>query len=141
MSEELKPITAEDAGFDADEPNTRGIFIFIVASVAMFAAVVVGVSYYYNSVYERIEYENVLKPVSQELADLHAREDWNLTHYGYIDKAKAQVRIPIDRAMELLVQEAGVGKLRYPQNDQPVKKLEPAAQTPAPAPAPPASGK
>ena len=27
MSEELKPITAADAGFDADEPNARGILI------------------------------------------------------------------------------------------------------------------
>ena len=141
MSEELKPITASDVGFDADEPNTRGIFIFIVASVAMFAAVVVGVSYYYNSVYERIEYENVLAPPSQELATLHTREEWNLTHYGYLDKAKGQVRIPIDRAMELLAQEAAAGKLRYPRDDQPVKKVEPAAQTPAPTPAPPASGK
>jgi hypothetical protein len=141
MSEELKPITAADEGFDADEPNTRGIFIFLVATVAMFAAVVVGVSYYYNSVYEETVYEEVMAPASQQLASLHAREDWNLTHYGYLDKAKGQVRIPIDRAMELLTEEAAAGKLRYQQNDQPVKKVEPAAQMAAPAAAAPASGR
>jgi len=134
MSEELKPITAADAGFDADEPNTRGVFIFIAVMVAMFIAVVVGVSYYFRYSYEQVEYSHLLAPPSQQLAELHALEDWNLTHYGYLDKTKGQIRLPITRAMELLEREAKEGKLRYPQTDQAPKKLEP-------APAPPASGK
>ena len=134
MSEELKPITAADTGFDADEPNTRGVFIFIAVMVAMFIAVVVGVSYYFRYSYEQVEYKNVLSSPSQQLADLHAREDWDLTHYSYLDKTKGQIRLPINRAMALLAQEAAQGKLRYPQIDQAPKKLEP-------APAPPASGK
>lgn len=124
MSEELKPITAADAGFDADEPNTRGIFVFLAVMVVMFITVVVGVSYYYQYVYNQTEYQNVLAPPSQQLADLHARENWELTHYSYIDKAKGQVRIPINRAMELLAEEARQGKLRYPQQDQPPEKPE-----------------
>lgn len=141
MSEELKPITAADAGFDADEPSTRGILVFLVAMVAIFVAVVVGVTYYYKSTLERAEYEKVLAPPSQQLGELRAREDWNLSHYGYVDKAKGQVRIPVDRAMELLVQEAADSKLRYPQVDQAVKKLDPVAQVVAPAAPTPASGK
>lgn len=134
MSEELKPITAADAGFDADEPNTRGIFIFLAVMTAMFIAVVTGVTYYFRYSYEKVEYETLLAPPSQQLAELRAREDWDLTHYGYLDKAKGQVRLPIARAMELLTQEAAAGKLRYPQNDQAPKKVEP-------APAPATSGK
>ncbi len=41
---------------------------------------------------------------NQEVADLHAREDLLLQHYSYVDKASGTVRIPIARAMELIVQ-------------------------------------
>jgi hypothetical protein len=139
MSEELKPITAADTGFDADEPNARGILGFLVATVVLFIAVVVGVTYYYDYVYQREEYEKVLSVTSDELKALHAREDWNLTHYGYLDKAKGEVRLPIARAMELLAVEAAAGKLKYPTADQAPKKPEPATQTAAAAPGAPAS--
>jgi hypothetical protein len=128
MSEELKPITAADAGFDAEEPNAMGILLFTGATVVLFIAVVIGVTYYFNHVYERREYEQVLAPPSQQLKELHAREDQELTHYTYVDKAKGQVRIPLNRAMELLVKEAAEGKLKYPTVDQPVKKVEPVVQ-------------
>lgn len=125
MSEELKAITAADAGFDAEEPNARGIFLFIGAMVAMFIAVVIGVTYYFNHAYEKQEYESLLAPPSEQLKQLHAREQWELTHYQYLDKSKGQVRIPVARAMELLVQEAASGKLKYPTVDQAPKKPEP----------------
>lgn len=40
----------------------------------------------------------------QEIADLHAKEDLLLTNYSWADKSQGKVRIPIDRAMELLAQ-------------------------------------
>jgi hypothetical protein len=40
----------------------------------------------------------------QDLADLHEREDLLLNHYSYIDPAQGKVRIPIDRAMQLIAQ-------------------------------------
>jgi len=39
-----------------------------------------------------------------DTADLHAREDLLLDHYSWIDRSKGTVRIPIERAMELIVQ-------------------------------------
>jgi hypothetical protein len=39
----------------------------------------------------------------QDVADLHAREDLLLDHYSWVDRKKGVVRIPIERAMELLV--------------------------------------
>jgi uncharacterized iron-regulated membrane protein len=128
MSEELKPITAGDAGFDTEEPNTRGILVFTGATVVLFIAVLIGVTYYFNNVYERREYEQVLAPQSEQLKELNAREDWELSHYRYVDKAKGQVRIPLNRAMELLVKEAAEGKLKYPTVDQAPKKVEPVQQ-------------
>jgi hypothetical protein len=41
---------------------------------------------------------------NQEIADLHAKEDLLLTNYSWADKSQGKVRIPIDRAMELLAQ-------------------------------------
>jgi hypothetical protein len=39
-----------------------------------------------------------------DTADLHAREDLLLDHYSWVDRSKGTVRIPIERAMELIAQ-------------------------------------
>jgi len=39
-----------------------------------------------------------------DTADLHAREDLLLENYSWIDRSKGTIRIPIDRAMELIAQ-------------------------------------
>lgn len=41
---------------------------------------------------------------NQEIADLHAKEDLLLTNYSWADKSQGKVRIPIDKAIELLAQ-------------------------------------
>jgi len=41
---------------------------------------------------------------NQDVADLHAREDLLLSNYTWIDQSKGTVRIPIERAMELIAQ-------------------------------------
>jgi hypothetical protein len=40
----------------------------------------------------------------QEIADLHAKEDLLLNNFSWADKGQGKVRIPIDRAMELIAQ-------------------------------------
>jgi hypothetical protein len=40
----------------------------------------------------------------QDMNDLRAREDQLLNSYGWVDKEKGVVRIPIDRAMQLVVE-------------------------------------
>lgn len=40
----------------------------------------------------------------QDLSDLRAREDQALQSYGWVDKNAGVVRIPIDRAMQLVVE-------------------------------------
>jgi hypothetical protein len=40
----------------------------------------------------------------QDLADLHAREDLLLENYSWVDQSKGIVRLPIERAMELIAQ-------------------------------------
>jgi len=41
---------------------------------------------------------------NQDLVDLHAREDLLLDHYSWVDQSQGKVRIPIERAMELIAQ-------------------------------------
>jgi hypothetical protein len=42
---------------------------------------------------------------NQDVADLHAREDILLTNYSWVDPAHTKVRIPIERAMELIAKQ------------------------------------
>ena len=41
---------------------------------------------------------------NQDVADLHVREDLLLDNYSWADQSQGKVRIPIERAMELLAQ-------------------------------------
>ena len=40
----------------------------------------------------------------QDVADLHAREDLLLDNYSWVNQSQGKVRIPIERAMELIAQ-------------------------------------
>jgi len=41
---------------------------------------------------------------NQDTADLHAREDLLLEHYSWIDRSQGKVRIPVERAMQLIAE-------------------------------------
>ena len=41
---------------------------------------------------------------NQDVAELHAREDLLLNYYSWVDRSKGKVRIPIERAMEIVAQ-------------------------------------
>ena len=137
MSKEQETIVipADGAGFDRQDPQAFMIALFAIASVVALILVMLAVQIFYQHGREQQIYEKVLLPVSQDLLDLRAREDSNLHSYGYINKEKTQIRVPIERAMDLIVKEYADGKLRYSMKPTPVKPLVPAA-----APAPGTSG-
>jgi hypothetical protein len=41
---------------------------------------------------------------NQDVVDLHQREDLLLDHYSWVDQSKGKVRVPIERAMEIVAQ-------------------------------------
>jgi hypothetical protein len=41
---------------------------------------------------------------AQDLVDLHRREDLLLDHYSWVNQPQGKVRIPIERAMEIIAQ-------------------------------------
>jgi hypothetical protein len=56
---------------------------------------------------------------NQDTADLHAREDLLLENYSWVDRSKGTVRIPIERAMELIAQR-GLPVAPQPQQAEPL---------------------
>jgi hypothetical protein len=52
-----------------------------------------------------------------------------------LDKPTGQVRIPVDQAMDLVLQDAAAGKTFYPAKATLPKKEEPVLAVPAPGPA------
>jgi hypothetical protein len=42
---------------------------------------------------------------NQDVADLHAREDLLLENYSWVDRSQGKVRIPIERAMQLIAKQ------------------------------------
>jgi len=75
------------------------ISIFIIASLIL-------LNEYFSVAKEKEVYKKVSQPQSTELQQLHAYEDEILNSYSVIDEEKGVYQVPIDRAMELLVQEA-----------------------------------
>jgi hypothetical protein len=139
----LVPPPKEDSlalGYDRSEPLTIPILLNIVAIGIILAIVIGGVTFYFHAYRDRIIEETQLTPVSQDLLDLRAKENQALNSYGIADKAAGTVRVPVSRAMELVMAEAAAGTPKYPTTPYAVKKIEDAV-APAAAPDPNAPAK
>jgi hypothetical protein len=68
---------------------------------------------------------------NQDLANLHGREDLLLDHYTWVNSSHAKVRIPIERAMELIAQR-GLPVAQQPVQSEPLMAGEsrPVVQAP-----------
>jgi hypothetical protein len=93
-------------GFEGSEPRAGMIAVLGGVIVVLLVAAVAGVQLYYDHVREQQVFVKQLQPVSEDLKALRAREDSELHSYRYLDRAKGTVRLPIERAMELVVKEA-----------------------------------
>jgi hypothetical protein len=119
-------------GFDRAEPSAGAIAGFMIMSLVLLVLTIVAIQQYFEHIWNQAVYEKILAPPSEQLREVRGRDDWNLTHYMYMDKASGQVRIPVDRAMELILQDAAAGKTFYPAKPTAPKKEEPAVAVPAP---------
>jgi hypothetical protein len=112
-------------GYDAEDPKSRFVGVFMAASVLTLVLVLLGLQAYYDRVKEQQIYIKQLAPVAEDLRNLRAREESELHSYRYLDRTRGTVRLPIERAMELFVREAAGGKFAYPTQPAPVKPIEP----------------
>jgi hypothetical protein len=145
MSEhvETTPIGHHDPreGFDHGEPNVKSIWAFTVVSILVLVLVIVALQQYFVKIWNDAVTEKVLVAPDPTLQMVRGRDDWDLTHFMYLDKKSGQIRIPVDRAQDLFLQEVAAGKPFYPGKPTVPKKEEPAAAPGAsPAAAPGAPG-
>ena len=119
-------------GFDRAEPSAGAIATFMIGSLILLVMTILAIQQYFDHIWNAAVYEKVLAPPSEQLREVRGRDDWNLTHYLYMDKASGQVRIPVDRAMDLMLQDAAAGKTFYPAKGYVPKPEIPAVVAPAP---------
>lgn len=118
--------------YDHSEPKTRTIAIYMAVTVVLLALIGIAIQGYYDQLYARDEYERVLSQDNWALRDLRNKEQWELSHYGYVDKSKGTVRIPVEEAMKLVAQDAAANAPKYPTASYRVKTAEELAAGGAP---------
>lgn len=132
MSDHQPTVEPTNEGFDPGEVDAVSVSLFGGIIVAVIIAVFIGVTLYWDKFLNGRYKEVVEAAPTAQLEDLHKREDATLNSYSYVDKAKGQVRIPIDRAMQLLISEVQAGKTPYNTKDT---EKKPEAPAPGAAPA------
>ncbi|MGB9605875.1 MAG: hypothetical protein ACPL88_08365, partial [Bryobacteraceae bacterium] len=100
MSEQ-QPRTPSGPGYDTSEPRARTIALFGALTLVVLLAVILALQAYVDYARERQIFVKQLEPVPEDLRALRAREEAELNSYGYVDRQKGVVRIPVRRAMEL----------------------------------------
>lgn len=89
----------------SDPSSSITVLIGVVGTILLVATVVGLEAVYYNT--ERVEFERkVVAEAPEELRSIRADQLKNLNAYEWVNRASGTVRIPIDRAMQLVVQEA-----------------------------------
>lgn len=104
----MKPIIKKKFGSSNEgysDVNLKFIFTLLLSSVLVITTIIIFLNSYFTKEKDELVYELVLKPESKELRELNA-EEYNILHsYKRLDANGNKYRIPIDRAMQLLVKE------------------------------------
>jgi len=124
---DVRRIPDPEEGYDRAEPAARQIFIFTAITVVLLVVMIVGIQVFFNQIWDTEVSTRVLQVPSEDLKNVHNREDAALGQYKMLDRAKGTVNLPISRAMELFAKEAGEGKLFYPAKPVTPKAEDPTA--------------
>jgi hypothetical protein len=129
-----------EQGYDTRDARAGLVAFWSGLTMVLLLVFVVGTYWLYQVYFEEVEQEVYGGVTSKELIAIREREDAHLYKYALIDKTKGVVRIPIDRAIEILAGEYAQGKVFYNTATY-AAKSEPAggAAAPVQAPASPSS--
>lgn len=125
----------EGVDFDRRDAKSGLIAAVSVSILGLLVVMIVGVYWLYVVAYEKIDQEVYSGAPSKELRAIEDREDENLHRYSFIDKERAIVRIPIDRAMEIVAADFAAGKVNYNTKSYAVKQEQPGGAAGAAQPA------
>jgi hypothetical protein len=98
--------------------NTPMIALVGLLGALLTFAVIVALQVLYYSAASRQEERKVIQAPTTDSDSLMAEQEVKLTRYGWIDREKKQVAIPIDRAMELVVRELSATESEERSDDQ-----------------------
>jgi hypothetical protein len=107
--------------YDHTEPKYSLLWIIGATIVILLIAVGIGIQMYWERVETSAVYERVLSQENWNLQHLRNSESKELSTYGYVDQKAGTVRIPLDQAIRLTIEEAASGKTKYPTNAYAVK--------------------
>ena len=94
-----------EAGYEISDVNIPAIVIFAIFCLVTIVTSIFALDGYFVYYKEKLLQEARQYP-NTELIELRSNEIEKLTSYGVFDKGKGIYRIPVDRAMELLAEEA-----------------------------------
>jgi hypothetical protein len=103
----------EQVDFDRRDAKAGPIAVVSLVTILVLAIFVVGVYWFYVVTYEQVEYDQFSGVASKELIAIREREDEQLHKYGYINKEKGIIRLPVERAMQLVEEEAKAGTVGW----------------------------
>lgn len=103
----------EHVDFDRRDAKAGLIAGVSLVTILVLAAFVCGVYWLYVVTYEQVEHDQFTGVASKELIAVREREDEQLHKYGYINKEKGIVRLPVERAMQLVEDEATRGEFNW----------------------------
>ena len=99
-------VTQTDPGYEKRDINAFKIISFGIGGVVIIVVILIVLVQYFTSVKDAAYEEMVLRPESTALRELRARETEELGSYKLLDAEKGVYRIPIDRAIDLMAEEA-----------------------------------
>jgi hypothetical protein len=114
-------IMVEGVDYDRHDPKAGLITGISVGVLALLLVMIIGVYWLYTVAYEKVEFDQFTGVASKELQAIHEREEEQLHKYSYIDKEKGVIRVPIDRAIEIIDAEYKAGQVSYNTKSYPVK--------------------
>lgn len=98
--------TDPEEGYEKRDVNVKTLVLLGLAAIVVIIIVIVVVSDYFTATKEKLVFQMVHSPKSAELRELRARESEVLNSYDLLNEEAGRYRIPIDRAMELMADEA-----------------------------------
>jgi hypothetical protein len=107
--------------FDRRDPKPGLIAVISVVTVLILTVFCSGIYWLYTVYYEQVEFTQYTGVASKELIAIHEREDEQLHKYSYINKERGIVRLPVERAMEVIAMEAKQGRFNWNTKTYPAK--------------------
>lgn len=97
---------AENQGYEKRDINVLKVIGAALAVLVILITLVVLLGDFFMAEKEKVVYEQTLKPESSLLHELRAKENETLSTYKLLDSTAGTYQIPIERAMQLVVDEA-----------------------------------